>query len=102
MGMSSHGSRNFRTYYGHGEIRVSRYIVLYVAQAFWLALGAYLYAIAFWPSTCTPQNLLEVYPCALRLPESGHWPEAALFTWLWSTPILLALEISRRMGKNKD
>ncbi len=100
--MSSQGSKRFRTYHGHGEVRASRYVVLYVAQLCWVVLGAYLSVIATWPSTCTPENLLEVYPCAMRLPETGHWPEAALFTWLWTTPILLLLEISRRMGKNKD
>ena len=100
--MSSHGSRRYRTYYGNGEVRASRYIVLYVAQLGWMVLGGYLYAIAFWPSTCTPDSLLDIYPCALRLPESGDWPEAALFTWLFATPILLLLDLSRRMGKDKD
>lgn len=101
-GMSTRGSRRYRTYYGNGEVRASRYLVLYVAQMGWLVLGAYLYAIAYWPSSCRPANLLELYPCALRLPESGQWPEAALFTWLFASPILLLLEVSRRMGKDND
>jgi hypothetical protein len=98
----SHGSKRFPTHHGYGELRPSRYVALYLAQAGWLVLGWYLYSIAFWPSTCTPENLLDVYPCALRLNETGDWPEAALFTWLFVTPILVALEISRRMRKGED
>lgn len=100
--MSSEGSKRFRTYYGNGDVRASRYIVLYVTQLGWLVLGAYLFNTAHWQSSCTPDSLLQIYPCAMRLPESGNWPEAALFTWLFATPILLLLEVSRRMGKNKD
>ena len=90
------------THHGYGEIGLSRYIVLYFAQFAWLMLGLYLYSTAFWPSTCTPENLLEVYTCSLRLPESRGFREAALLTWLWATPILVLLEISRRVGKSKD
>ncbi len=100
--MTSRGSKRFPTHHGYGDVRVSRYLALYIAQAGWLVLGAYLYSIAFFPSTCTPKTLLEVYPCALRLNESGHWKEAALFVWLFTTPLLIALEVSRRMGKSKD
>lgn len=100
--MSSRGARRFPTHYGNGEIKVSRYIVLYVAQLAWLALGVYLYWGAFWPSTCTPDNLIEIYGCSIQLPENGGWREAALLTWLWSTPILIMLEISRRLGRSKD
>ena len=80
---------------------MSRYFVLYAAQIGWFALGVFLYWGALWPSTCTPENLLEIYPCSMRLPESGGWREGALLTWLWSTPILLVLEISRRLGKDE-
>lgn len=100
--MSSHGSRKFRTYYGNGEVRASRYLALYVGQLGWALLGVYLFKSAMWPSSCTPETLLDVYPCAMRLPETGRWAEAALFTWLFSTPILILLEGSRRMGKDKD
>jgi hypothetical protein len=100
--MSSQGSKNYRTYYGNGDVRASRYVVLYVAQVGWLVLGIYLFRTAHWQSSCTPTNLWDVYPCALQLPDSGNWPEAALFTWLFATPILLLLEVSRRMGKDKD
>ncbi|MFC3098831.1 hypothetical protein [Alteraurantiacibacter palmitatis] len=97
--MGSRGFRRSRTYYGLGDVRASRYFALYAAQIGWLALGWYLYHHALWPSACTPANLLAAYKCSLQLPESGNWPEAALFSWLWSTPMLLALEISRRMNK---
>lgn len=92
----------FPTHHGYGEVRLSRYFALYLAQVGWLVLGVYLYWGAFWPSTCTPQNLLEIYGCSMRLPENGGWREAALLTWLWSTPLLIALEISRRVGRSQD
>lgn len=92
----------FPTNHGHAELNMSRYIALYTAQIGWFALGVFLYWGAFWPSTCTPENVLEIYSCSMRLPESGGWREAALLTWLWATPILFLLEVSRRVGKNKD
>lgn len=97
--MSNGAKRRFPTHHGYGEVAVSRFLVLYLAQVAWFGLGIFLYADAFWPSTCTPQNLLEIYGCSMRLPENGGWREAALLTWLWATPILIALEISRRMNK---
>lgn len=100
--MASQGSKRFPTHHGYGEVKLSRYFALYIAQIGWLALGVFLYWGAFWPSTCTPENLLEIYGCSMRLPESGGWREAALLTWLWATPILIALEISRRFGKSDD
>jgi hypothetical protein len=100
--MSSHGSNRFPTHYGDGEIKLSRYLVLYVSQVAWLVLGGYLYLGAYWPSSCAPDNLIEVYACSMRLPENGGWREAALLTWLWATPILVCLEVSRRVGKGKD
>ena len=103
VAMNSRGSRRFPTHYGYGEIKVSRYLVLYLTQIAWFALGAYLYAGARWPSTCAPDTLFHVYACSMRLPEDGGgWREAALLTWLWATPILVALEVSRRLGKSKD
>ena len=91
--------KRFRDHHGYGEIDISRFVVLYLAQIAWLGLGIYLYRGAFWPSTCTPGNILEIYSCSFRLPENGGWQEAALLTWLWSTPLLLALEVSRRFSK---
>ena len=92
----------FPTHHGHSEIKISRYLVLYLAQASWLVLGVYLYWGAFLPSTCTPENVIEIYTCSMRLPESNGWREAALLTWLWATPILIALELSRRFGRGED
>ena len=83
-------------YHGVGPIGVGRYLSLYTTQIGWLGLGAYLFMHAYWPSTCQPNNVLEVYGCSARLAETRSWVEAALMTWLWTTPILLALEISRR------
>ena len=101
--MTKGGNNRFPTHHGHGEVKISRYLVLYVAQVCWFALGAFLYWDARWPSTCAPGNLLEVYTCSFGLPENGGgWREAALLTWLWATPILVLLEISRRMNKGDD
>ena len=100
--MAGQANRRVPTHHGYGEVRVSRYFALYCTQIAWLALGLYLYSGAFWPSTCTPESLIEVYSCSPRLPENRGWREAALMTWLWSTPILIALEISRRVGRGQN
>lgn len=88
--------------FGHKDLRATRYLALYVTQAGWLVIGASLLANAFWPSTCTPEGALEVYRCSLRLPEQRGWIEAALLTWLWATPILVALEVSRQVQRLLD
>lgn len=85
--------------HGKGEVAVSRYFSLYLAQIGWLVLGAYLLSKAYWPSTCRPETLLEVYTCSGRLGEGRGWVESTLMTWLWSTPILVALEILRRVDR---
>lgn len=85
--------------HGKGEVAVSRYFVLYLAQLGWLVLGAYLLVHAYWPSTCRPETLFEVYGCSARLGEQRGWIETSLMTWLWSTPILVALEILRRVER---
>ena len=97
-----HRRRTYLTHHGYGEIKLSRYFALYLAQAGWIVLGVFLYYGAFWPSTCTPENLLEAYACSLRLPESHALREAALLTWMWGTPILIILELSRRFSSAKD
>lgn len=83
-------------YHGTADLGLSRYIVMYSAQIAWVALGVYLLKNAYWPSSCRPDTLIEVMTCSIRLPESRQWVEAALLTWLWSTPILVMLDISRR------
>ena len=83
-------------YHGKADLGMSRYFAMYLAQAGWLLLGFYLFTHAYWPSSCRPDTLVEVMTCSIRLPESRHWVEAALLTWLWSTPILVLLDISRR------
>ena len=100
--MAKARNTRFLNHHGYGELGLSRYLVLYLSFIGWFALGVYLYWMAFWPSTCTPENLLEIYGCSRRLPESGGWVEAALLTWLWATPILLMLEMSRLLGRNRD
>jgi hypothetical protein len=85
----------------HGEtpVAASRYFALYLTQIGWLALGVYLFMNAVWPSTCEPRHLVDIYRCSGRLAEQRGWVESALMTWLWSTPLLLALEILRRFNK---
>ena len=63
--------------YGVAPIGVSRYFALYLTQAGWLLLGAYLLGHAYWPSTCRPHDVLEIYGCSARLPESRGWIEAS-------------------------
>ena len=50
---------NTRNSYLHGqsEVAASRYLALYLTQICWLALGAYLFANAYWPSTCQPDGV---------------------------------------------
>ena len=88
--------------YGVEPIGISRYFALYLSQACWVLLGAYLLANAYWPSTCRPENLLQIYGCSARLAEGqSTWIEAALMTWLWTTPFLAVLEIMRRFRKHE-
>jgi hypothetical protein len=95
MGVILDRNRN----HGAAQVAVSRYFALYFAQLGWIVLGAWLLANAYWPSTCHPRDLLEIYSCSGMLAEQRGWIESALMTWLWSTPILLALEILRRFNK---
>jgi hypothetical protein len=36
--------------------------------------------------------------CSIHLPDNRGVIESALMTWMWSTPMLLGLELSRRFG----
>jgi hypothetical protein len=88
-----------RKYHGMADLGMSRYVTLYITQIGWLLLGLYFLRNAWWPSSCSPRsiyNLYQIYACSPRLPESRHFMETALFTWLWTTPILILLDVSRR------
>jgi hypothetical protein len=87
--------------YGVAPVGISRYFALYITQIGWLALGAFLMANAYWPSTCQPHDLFEIYSCSGRLSETRGWIESGLMTWLWSTPLLVALEILRRFQRHE-
>lgn len=87
--------------HGTPELGFSRYFAMYVLQGCWVVLGAYLLAHAYWPSSCKPDGLVEVYGCSFHLPENRGWVEAALLTWLWSTPILVAMDLLRRFNKTR-
>jgi hypothetical protein len=85
-----------KKYHGMSDLGLSRYLVLYTTQLGWVLLGVYFLKNAYWPSTCEPRTILDIYACSPRLPESRHFIETALFTWLWSTPLLILLDVSRR------
>lgn len=83
-------------YHGGKSFDLSRYVLLHLTQVGWVAAGVYLLSNAYWPSSCRPDSLVEIFRCSFRLPESRHWVEAALLTWLWATPILVLFDIVRR------
>jgi hypothetical protein len=85
-----------KKYHGLREVGASRYLALYIAQLGWVVLGLYFMQKAYWPSSCSPRTLYQIYACSPRLPEERHFIETALFTWLWVTPILVLLEVSQR------
>ena len=85
--------------HGNVEVAVSRYFALYAAQIGWLVIGGFLLSNAYWPSTCRPTDLIEIYACSGHLPDNRGWVDSALATWLWSTPLLIALEVWRRFNK---
>ena len=55
--------------YGVAPVGISRYFALYFTQAGWILLGLYLFANAYWPSTCRPHDVLQVYTCSGMLAE---------------------------------
>lgn len=99
--MRARGNKQQPELYGVTPVALSRYFALYFTQAGWLVLGVFLLANAYWPSTCRPDDMLKVYTCSVRLPESRGWIEAALMTWLWTTPFLFALEVMRRFKRHE-
>ena len=82
--------------WGNSDVAMSRYFALYFTQLCWLAFGIYLLQHAYWPSSCKPESFVEVYTCSIRLADNRGWIESTLMTWLWSTPLLVGLEVSRR------
>ena len=88
-----------RKYHGMADHGLSRYFALYTAQLGWVLLGVYFLRNAYWPSTCTPSDFVEIYSCSAHLPDNRGWVESALMTWLWGTPILIALEFMRHYKK---
>ena len=72
-----------RKYHGVADHGLSRYFALYVTQLGWVMLGVYFLRNAYWPSTCTPSSLVEIFLCSPRLPESpsGFWSSPAA-CWL--------------------
>ena len=97
----SAGARKIPHQYGTPDVGMSRYIALYLGQIGWIVLGGYLIRHAVWPSSCMPTGLLRAVTCSIHLPDNRGVIESALMTWLWSTPMLLGLEISRRAGLAK-
>lgn len=93
------GARRIAQMHGTPDVGVSRYVVLYIAQACWVLLGVYLARHAIWPSTCMPTTLLNAVTCSIHLPDNRGWVESAFMTWLWTTPMLLGLEVSRRLSQ---
>jgi len=85
-------------YHGMSDLGMSRYLALYIAQLGWVLLGVHFLRLTYWPSTCPPRTIYQAYVCSLRLPESRHFVETASFMWLWTTPILILLDLSRRYG----
>lgn len=82
--------------HGTKPVAMSRYFALYLAQAGWVALGVYLMHHAIWPSTCQPDTFEKFARCSMRLADNRGWIESTLMTWIWSTPLLVGLEVSRR------
>ena len=93
------GARRIAHQHGTADLGLSRYFALYLAQGGWLVLGWYLLRHSMWPSSCMPTSLWKGVTCSIHLADNRGWVESGLMTWLWTTPILLGLEISRRLNR---
>lgn len=91
-------ARRIAKLHGTPEVGVSRYLVLYLTQIGWFILGSYLMLNAVWPSTCQPTTFMKAVTCSVHLADNRGWIESALMCWLWSSPLLVGLELSRRLG----
>lgn len=87
--------------FGVAPVAISRFFALYAAQIGWIVLGVFLLSNAVWPSACQPTTVTRFVTCSIHLPDNRGWIESALLTWLWVTPMLVALEISRRLNAPK-
>ena len=76
-----------------------RFVLLILCALSWVGLGVFLLNTAVYPARCPGVGLFEMYECSFELPTTRGWHESGLFLWLWATPILLLLEISRRVNK---
>lgn len=85
-----------RTYHEWGPLR---FVLLMLCVFSWIGLGYFLLQTATYPARCPGLTLYGMYECSFQLPSTRGWHESGLFLWLWATPILLLLEISRRMNK---
>ena len=92
-------ARRIAHQHGTRDVALSRYFALYLAQAGWLLLGAYLYTHSVWPSSCLPTSWRRFVVCSIHLADNRGWVESGLMTWLWTTPLLVGLEISRRLNR---
>jgi len=99
--MAVHLSRTPQLH-GMSPVAMSRYFALYLAQLGWIVLGVYLMQKATWPSTCQPDDITKFVTCSMRLADNRGWIESSLMTWLWSTPLLVGLEVSRRWQMFRD
>ena len=71
----------------------AHYVGLVVPALSWALFGYYVFGQAYWPSSCQPSGLIEIYVCSVRLPENPGWIQLALLTWLWATPLLVGLRL---------
>jgi hypothetical protein len=95
------GARRIAHQHGTADLGISRYFVLYFVQLCWLGLGIYLWFHATWPSSCLPTTAWKFVTCSIHLPDNRGVIESSLMTWLWTTPLLLMLEVSRRLNAPK-
>lgn len=89
----------YRNYREFGPVRFAIFAIMILA---WVAAGVYLYRTANYPARCPGLNFVDAYGCSFELPTTRGWRESGLFVWLWSTPILIILEMMRRSSKKEE
>jgi hypothetical protein len=83
------------------ELGPLRFVAVALMVLAWVIGGYYLLRTATYPARCPGLSLFGLYECSFELPRTRGWRESGLFVWLWSTPILFGLEVSRRMQRTK-